>query len=770
MSNTPKPNTPESFENLKLSKPADKAGGASAVVNSLKHVVKQSGLLRGAEALAHLNQKRGFDCPSCAWPDPDGHRSPSEFCENGAKAIASETTRRKIGGAFFARYSVAELADRSDYWHDQQGRLAEPLVLREGASHYEPIDWDDAFRMLGEQLQSLADPNEAVFYTSGRTSNEAAFLYQLFVRMYGTNNLPDCSNMCHESSGVAMKESIGVGKGTVCMEDIHNAELLLIVGQNPGTNHPRMLSSLQIAKENGARIVSINPLQEAGLKAFAHPQRVGQMLGGKTSIADEFICLRTNGDQALFQGVAKRILEKAADDPSVLDQAFIDGFAEGFKAYATHIAASDWAVLAAQSGATRGQMERLGDAFCAKERIITCWAMGLTQHRNGVATIQEIVNVHLLRGAIGKVGAGLCPVRGHSNVQGDRTMGIFEAMPPAFLDRLGEVFDFEAPRKIGHHVVDAIRAMSEGRGRVFISMGGNFLSATPDTHLTAEALRLCELTVQVSTKLNRSHLVTGKTALILPCLGRSETDLQAEGRQWITVENSMGVVSRSEGRLNPASRQLKSEVSIICGMARATLKPNSKVDWAGYESNYALIRDKVEQVIPHFENFNERASQPGGFYLYNAAKNRIFDTETGKARFKVHALDIEQPEDGKLLLMTIRSHDQYNTTIYGLDDRYRGVLGERRVVMINREDMEDLGLQSEEVVDVTSYFGGQERVVRKFKVVPYDIPRSCVAMYFPEANPLVPIDHMAKRSATPASKSIQVTIAPHGNQVAAQQS
>ncbi len=758
MTKRPNANTPEAFEGLRLKRPAEKAGGASAVFSSLKQVMEQSGPLRGAQALARLNQKGGFDCPSCAWPDPDGHRSPSEFCENGAKAIASETTLRRVTREFFSKYSVAELADKPDYWHEQQGRLTEPFVLREGATHYEPIAWKDAFAMIGEHLNALEDPNQAIFYTSGRTSNEAAFLYQLFVRMYGTNNLPDCSNMCHESSGVAMKESIGVGKGTVSMEDIHNAELLLIVGQNPGTNHPRMLSSLQKAKENGARIVSVNPLREAGLKAFSHPQRVGQLLGGTTSIADEFVCVKTNGDQALFKGIAKRILERAEEDPTVLDRNFIEEFSSGFDEYAMHIAAQDWDELERLSGASREQMERLGDAFCENEKIVTCWAMGLTQHRNAVATIQEVVDVHLLRGAVGKQGAGLCPVRGHSNVQGDRTMGIYEAMPPRFLDKLGEVFDFQAPHEIGYHVVSAIRAMRAGQGRVFVSMGGNILSASPDTNYTAEALRSCELTVQVSTKLNRSHLVTGKQALILPCLGRSEADVQAAGRQWVTVENSMGVVSRSEGRLSPASNTLKSEVAIVCGMARATLKPNEKVDWSSFESDYGLIRDKIEAVVPHFENFNERASEPSGGDLYNAAKERLFETETSRANFMVCPLDIEQPQDGKFLLMTIRSHDQYNTTIYGLDDRYRGIHGERRVILLNQDDMDACGYKAEQVVDVTSHFEGEERVVRKVIVVPYDIPRYCAAMYFPEANPLVPIGHTAKRSETPASKSIQITL------------
>lgn len=760
MSDTPNPLTPEKFEELARSEPADKAGGSKAVTNSLKLVLEQSGPLRGTQALARLNQKRGFDCPSCAWPDPDGHRSPSEFCENGAKAIASETTRRLITPEFFEQYSVSELAAESDYWHDQQGRISQPFHLKEGGTHYEPISWERAFAKIGGHLNALDDPNEAIFYTSGRTSNEAAFAYQLFVRSFGTNNLPDCSNMCHESSGLGLSETIGIGKGTVNLDDIHGAELILIIGQNPGTNHPRMLSSLQLAKENGAKVISINPLQEAGMKAFAHPQRVSQLLGGKTAIADEFICLNTNGDQALLKGIAKRILERSKADPEIIDTEFVETYTAGFESFKEKTDSEDWDELVRLSGASKAQMVMLGDAFCENTKIISCWAMGLTQHRNAVATIQELVNLHLLRGAIGKPGAGLCPVRGHSNVQGDRTMGIFEIMPESFHAKMDEVFGINSPRKMGFHVVDAIRAMRAGKGKVFFAMGGNFLSASPDTEYTADAMRRCELTVHVSTKLNRSHLVTGKEALILPCLGRSEADVQKSGRQWITVENSMGVVSRSEGRLRPASPFLKSEVSIVCGLARATLARNEKVDWSGFEADYSLIRDKVELVIPGFENFNTKASEPGGFYLYNAAKERVFKTKTGRANFKAHDLDIERPKEGRLLLMTIRSHDQYNTTVYALNDRYRGVFGERRVIFMNAEDIETLGLRNEQVVNVSSHFAGEVRTVKRFIVLPYDIPKKCAAMYFPEANPLVPIDHGAKRSFTPASKSIQISVAP----------
>ena len=752
---------PESFDNLELNSPANKAGGGAVVAHALRYAFEQSGVTRGTKALLRLNQKGGFDCPSCAWPDNDGERSRFEFCENGAKATASETTLRRIGREFFAQHSVSELSQQSDYWLDQQGRLTEPLVLRDGDTHYRPIEWDEVFALIGSELKQLAAPDHAIFYTSGRASNEAAFLYQLFARAYGTNNLPDCSNMCHESSGFALKQTIGVGKGTVTLQDLQDAELILVIGQNPGTNHPRMLSTLQLAKERGARIVSINPMREAGLVAFAHPQRPLELLGAKTAIADEFIRVRTNGDQALFQGIAKRLFEVSEIDPSIIDQAFIDENCSGFADYKAHIEAQSWEDIVNGCGVNRSTIEALAERFAKSERIVSCWAMGLTQHRNAVATIQELVSLHLLRGALGKTGAGLCPVRGHSNVQGDRTMGICERMPKEFLQRLDTVCGIRSPRATGLNTVHAIREMRANEGRVFFALGGNFLSASPDTEYTAAALRRCSLTAHVSTKLNRSHLVTGRTALILPCLGRSELDRQNSVPQWVSVENSMGVVHSSSGQLEPASVMLKSEVAIVCSLARATLPASSKLDWAAWENDYGLIRSLIEQVVPGFENYNARGRQPGGFYLPNPVKERRFETANGKARFIVHELDIESAPEGKLLLMTIRSHDQFNTTIYGLDDRYRGIRGERRVVLMNRVDMEARGLLPETPVDVLSYFAGEQRVARLYRVVPYDLPRGLAAMYFPEANVLVPLSHVAKGSYTPASKSIVVDVIPH---------
>ncbi|EDY82796.1 oxidoreductase alpha (molybdopterin) subunit [Verrucomicrobiia bacterium DG1235] len=759
MPNTPNENTPETLKNLSVSKPAEKAGGSGAVYHALRHAIGKAGIARGKEALTKLNQKTGFDCPSCAWPDPDGHRSAFEFCENGAKAVASEATAAKVGAGFFAKHSIAELAERSDYWLDQQGRLAEPMVLREGASHYEPISWDAAFDLVAGELRSLKEPNEAIFYTSGRASNEAAFLYQLFARGFGTNNLPDCSNMCHESSGLALKESIGVGKGTVTLEDLREADLVLVIGQNPGTNHPRMLTTLQQAKEKGARIVSINPLREAGLVAFAHPQRVRQALGGKTPLADTFIRVPANGDQALFQAVGKRLLELEQERGDVVDADFVKVFTAGFQAYKEHLAGTSWVTLLEASGLSQSVVDELADAFAKSKRIISCWAMGLTQHRNAVATIRDLTNLHLLRGAIGIKGAGMCPVRGHSNVQGDRTMGIWEHMPETFLAALDREFSIQSPRKSGLNTVQAIRDMKANEGRVFFALGGNFLSATPDTGYTAKALRNCRLTAHVSTKLNRSHLVTGTVALILPCLGRSERDEQTSGAQWVSVENSMGIVHSSSGQLKPVSEALKSEVAIVCGLAKRALKGRAgRINWDGFERDYSSIRDSIERVVPGFRNYNKRARQPGGYYLPNAAKERRFETDTGKANFGVGSLDVERAQDGRLLLMTIRSHDQFNTTIYGMDDRYRGVRGERRVIFMNAEDAKERELSAEEQVDVFSYFEEEERVSRLYQVIPYDMPRGCVAMYFPEANTLVPIGHVATGSETPASKSVQVEV------------
>ena len=749
---------PRKLSQIKRTAPKEKAVGTRAVTNSLKHIKDQAGVSRGSQALYRLNQKGGFDCPSCAWPDPDGERSRFEFCENGAKAVATEITRKRADRDFFAQHSITELAEKSDFWLNDAGRLTEPMLLDADASHYVPISWDAAFQLLAEELNA-GEPDASIFYTSGRTSNEAAFLYQLFVRQFGTNNLPDCSNMCHESSGAALNQTIGIGKGTVTLEDIEQTDCLFIIGQNPGTNHPRMLTSLETMVRNGGKIVSVNPLQETGLRAFSHPQKLSGLLGKATPLSTLHLPVRLNGDLPFLKGMLKCILEAENNNSgTVVDHAFIEKHTRGYEAMVAESTAVEWSDLEAQSGLSEDQIRRAAHCFIEAEEVITCWAMGLTQHHNAVETIREIVNLHLLTGKIGRPRSGLCPVRGHSNVQGDRTMGIWEKMPEAFLQKLETTFQFKAPRKHGYDTCEAIEAMHAGKARVFFGLGGNFLSASPDTHYTAAAMRRCRLTAHVSTKLNRGHLITGTRALILPCLGRTETDTQTTGPQWVTVENSMGVVQSSEGRLPPAAPGLLSEVAIICRLAAATLKERSQVDWADFEANYDQIRKSIEQVVPGFDNFNQKARQPGGFYLPNAVKERRFVTQSGQAEFTVNSLNPIQLEPAQLLLQTFRSHDQFNTTIYGNDDRYRGIYNERRVIFMHPEDMRARGIQPEQPVDITSHFEGEIRTATLFLAIPYDTPRGCAAAYYPEANVLVPIRARANISQTPTSKSIIITV------------
>ena len=757
--NTPPPQPapealcPEALTGLHLGKPKAAAAGATAVVKSLAHVFGVAGLRRGLRSLVTLNQKQGIDCPSCAWPDPDGHRAPTEFCENGAKAVAWEADTRRLTAEFFQKHSIDELARETDYWHGQQGRLTEPLVLRPGSRHYEPISWDDAFRLIADELNALASPDEALFYTSGRTSNEAAFLYQLFARQFGTNNLPDCSNMCHESSGSALVPTTGIGKGTVKLDDFEKAQLILILGQNPGTNHPRMLTALQAAKRAGAKIVAVNPLKEAGLLAFNNPQEVRGMLGFATPLTDLYLQVRIGGDQALLKGVMKSLVARGA-----LDREFIAEKTDGIDSTLAALAEVSWEQITSQSGVARKHIEQLAELVATNERIIACWAMGLTQHKHAVATIQEVVNLLLMRGSIGKAGAGLCPVRGHSNVQGDRTMGIYEKPAGWFLDALGKEFAFDPPRKHGFDTVEAIHAMRDGRAKVFVAMGGNFLSATPDTEVTGAALKNCRLTVHVSIKLNRSHLVAGRTALILPCLGRTERDTQNGQEQFVTTENSMGVVQSSRGSLVPASPHLLSEVAIVARLAEATLGARSAVPWRDLAADYDRVRDRIERVIPGFDDYNARVRKPGGFYLPNGPRGGHFPTATGKARFTAHPLHELRVEPGQLVMMTIRTHDQFNTTVYGLDDRYRGIKNERRVVLMNAGDVHERGLIAGDLVNLTGHFRGEARVARGFIVVEYDIPPRCCATYFPETNVLVPLDSTADTSNTPTSKYVVVTV------------
>lgn len=752
------PQPPTDFTGIETLKPATEAAGFTAVLSSMKHVFGSMPVRRGLKSLLNLNQKGGVDCPSCAWPDPDGERSKiAEYCENGAKAIAEEATTRKVTPVFFQKYSVSELSQKSDYWLGQQGRLTQPLVLREGKTHYEKISWEESFKLIGNQLNSLPSPDEAIFYTSGRTSNEAAFLYQLFTRMYGTNNMPDCSNMCHESSGSALGETLGLGKGSVKLDDFEKAEVIMILGQNPGTNHPRMLSALEKAKRAGAKIISINPLIEAGLLKFKHPQDVRDVLFGGEKLTDIYLQIRINGDLALLKAMNKLLLEAEQKSGNVFDKDFILNQSENYENYTKSLESENLEQLSEACGIALDEIKAATQLLIDYKKIIVCWAMGLTQHKNSVLTIREVVNLLLLKGSIGIEGGGTCPVRGHSNVQGDRTMGIYEKPPKVLLDNLQKVFDFDPPRKPGFDTVASIKAMAEGKAKVFIAMGGNFLSATPDTEFTAKALQNCNLTVQISTKLNRSHLIHGKTALILPTLSRTDLDLQTNGEQFVTVEDSMGVVHSSKGVLEPISEHLLSEPAIVAGIAKATLA-NKNLDWDKLVSNYDHIRDLIEKTIVGFDNYNVSVRQDGGFYLPNLPRERKFGTDSAKAKFSINKLETIQLLDNEYVMMTIRSHDQFNTTIYGLDDRYRGIYNERRIIMMNEKDIAEAKLEKYQVVNLFNHHGGIERIAKKFIVVPYNIPRKCVATYFPEANVLVPIDSYADISKTPTSKSVVITI------------
>ncbi len=732
------------------------AAGPTAVAVSMKRSIERMGVARTAKTLLRLNQVDGFDCQGCAWPDPaPGHRHHAEFCENGAKAVAEEATRDRVGPEFFARHSVEELEDRTEYWLGHQGRITQPMVLRRGATHYEPIGWDDAFGMIAERLRGLASPDEAIFYTSGKTSNEAAFVYQLFVRAFGTNNLPDCSNMCHESTSVALAEAIGIGKGTVSLQDVETAELLVVMGQNPGTNHPRMLSALEKAKQRGARILAINPLREAGLVRFKNPQKVRGWAGNGTGLADLHLPVRVNGDLALFQAIAHHLLEWGA-----VDRDFVERHTQGFEEWATHVKDLDWDAVDAATGLDRDLIRKAAEMFRESSATVICWAMGITQHRNAVATIKEVTNVALLQGNIGKPGAGLCPVRGHSNVQGDRTMGVWERVPQHFLDALRDEFGFEPPRENGYDTVDSVRALRDERARVFMAMGGNFVSAVSDTEVTEVAMRNAELTVHVSTKLNRSHVVHGDEALILPVLGRSEKDYTGGRPQRVTVEDSMSAVHASHGPLEPASPHLRSEVDIVCSLALATLGEDHVVPWAAMRDDYTEIRRRIARVVPGCEAYEEKVDRPGGFVLPNPpGDSRSFPTEVGKAVFTVSPTDVLQVPEGRLLLQTLRSHDQFNTTIYGLDDRYRGIKGGRRVVFVHPDDIEALGVEEGAYVDLVSeWTDGSTRTAPSFRVVAYDQPRGCAAAYYPETNVLVPLDHTAEGSQCPASKSVVVAL------------
>jgi len=762
-----KPNAenPEVLSDLKITEPKHWAAGMRAVGAAMKDVLEEENPLRGLKALLKMNQPGGFDCSSCAWPDPDDDRSPfAEYCENGAKALAWEATNKKLDADFFANNSIADLAALSDYEMGKKGRIAEPMYLRKGATHYQYISWEDAYNKIAQHLNALTSPDEAAFYTSGRTSNEASFVYQLFVREYGTNNLPDCSNMCHESTGSALSESIGIGKGTVTLNDFYETDVIIVMGQNPGTNHPRMLTALEKAKKNGSRIVAINPLHEAGLMAFKNPQTVKGALGFSTQLADLYLQVNINGDMALIKAIELLLYEAEKQNPEqVFDHQFINEKTAGYNEFIDSLQQYKVEDLAAASGVPLDQIKQAADLLKNTGKIIICWAMGITQHVNGVDTIKEITNLALLKGAIGKPGAGLCPVRGHSNVQGNRTMLIFDKPKKAQLDKLKEIYGFEPPRKNGYDVVESIKAMHEGKLKVFFAMGGNFLSATPDTHYTADGLRKCDLTVQISTKLNRSHLVHGKEAIILPTYARSDKDIINGVEQIVSCENSMGVVQQSKGVLQPVSDQLRSETVIICQLAKAVLGEKSVVNWDRYASHYDHIRDDIEKVIPGFEDYNKRVRDKAGFYLPNEPRAGSFPTPAfgNKAVFNIAGLPKHQLADDEYYMATIRSHDQFNTTIYGLDDRYRGVHNERRVIFMNEKDIAKAGLKSGDKVDLFSYYKGKERVARLFVVVPYNIPERNTATYYPETNVLVPIDSVAEKSNTPASKLVYIKIRKH---------
>ncbi|MBO1330510.1 FdhF/YdeP family oxidoreductase [Streptomyces sp. VRA16 Mangrove soil] len=749
---------------VRTTAPKTWAAGVPAVAHAVQYSLEETSPRRTTLNLLELNQTKGFDCPGCAWPDPaPGERKRNEYCENGAKHTNDDATTRCVTPEFFARHPVSALARASDRWLNQQGRLTHPMVKRPGSDHYEPIDWHAALGLLADELRGLDDPDEAVFYTSGRAGNEPAFVLQLLARALGTNNLPDCSNMCHESSGTALHETLGIGKGDVSLADIHHADLILTLGQNPGSNHPRMLTALEETKRRGGKIVAVNPLPEAGLMRFKNPQKARGVVGRGTNIADQFLQIRLGGDLALFQGLNLLLLEAEEAAPgSVLDRRFIDTHTEGFEKFAAHLRSTvSWPDVLAATGLSRAQIEELRDRVLASERVVVCWAMGLTQHKHAVPTIREVVNFLLLRGNIGKPGAGVCPVRGHSNVQGDRTMGIWEQMPQEFLDALGKEFSFTPPSAHGLDSVNTIRAMKQGKIKVFVGLAGNFVRATPDSDVTADAMRRCRMTVHISTKLNRSHTVCGETALILPTLGRTERDRQTGGDQFLTVEDSMSQIHASHGRREPVSKHLLSEVAILSRLARRTLGDKVPVPWEDFEADYGHIRDRISRVVPGFYNFNSRVAAPGGFGLPNPVNDGVYPTPSGKALFTANDFAVPRAPAGHLLLQTLRSHDQWNTVPYTVNDRYRGIHGSRRVLLINPADLRALGHEDGDRVDIVGVWrDGVERRAPDFRLVSYSTPVGCVAAYYPETNVLVPLDSVADRSNTPTSKSVVVRLEP----------
>src|SRR5277367_4526697 len=761
---------PLDFGELRVGRASEDAAGIPAIWNTMLYGIGDMGPVRAPEAFTKINHVTGFDCQSCAWPSPDKKRKIFEFCENGAKAVADESTAKRVRPEFFAKHSIEELAGQTDYWLNQQGRLTSPMVRQANATHYQPITWSEAFAMIAEELNNLDSPDQASFYTSGKTTNEPAFLLQLFARQFGTNNLPDCSNMCHESSGVALVETLGVGKGAATLEDMESSELIFIFGNNPGTNHPRMLTSLQKAKDQGAKIIAVNPLPEVSLMRVKNPnpqdyrnplELPPALLGNGQALADLYLPVRVNGDVAAIKGILKELFEREkAGRVSGIDREFIQTYTEGFEALEADVEAASWAEIEEESGLTRNQLNTAAEMYANSRKTICAWCLGVTQQRNGVDNVSMIVNLLLAGGNIGRPGAGTVCVRGHSNVQGDRTMGVWERPPKPFLEALKKEFNFEPPQKWGYDTVETMHAMFDGDVKVFFAISGNFISNTPDTVYSAHGMQRCKLTAHVSTKLNRSHLITGERALILPCLGRTEEDIQASGKQFLTIEDSMGIINPSRGFFPPSSPDLLSDVAIIANVAHVTLGSRTTTNWLGFVADYNLIRDGISRVIPGFENFNARLAKEKFFYLPNAAKQRIFKTSSGKAKLSVCPVPKHDLKPNEFLLTTIRSHDQFNSTIYGLNDRYRGVFDGRRVLFLNPLDMEARHLQAGQIVDIYSHFEGEVRKAPRFAIVPYAIARRSAAAYYPETNVLVPIRSVAAKSNQPAAKSIRITLCP----------
>ncbi|BBG60715.1 oxidoreductase alpha (molybdopterin) subunit [Providencia rustigianii DSM 4541] len=745
--------------------PAAGWGAVKAVAEAIR---EQMEIVPDIITMFEMNKPQGFDCPGCAWPDPK-HSASFDVCENGAKAMAWEATAKKTTPEFFAKHTVSELLTWADYDLENEGRLTHPMKYNAQTDHYEPIEWNDAFNQIGQLLSHYPDPNSVEFYTSGRTSNEAAFLYQLFAREYGTNNFPDCSNMCHEPTSVGLAAAIGVGKGTVLLEDFDKADLVICIGHNPGTNHPRMLSSLREISKRGAKIIAINPLRERGLERFTYPQDPIEMLTlESTPLAEHYYKVRIGGDTALMKGIMRVIIELhdaavAKGQAPILDNEFIQNHTVGFDALKHDILSTRWEDILSISGVTQSEIEQIAQLYIEAKSTIICYGMGITQHQHGTQNIQQLVNLLLLKGNIGRDGAGICPLRGHSNVQGDRTVGITEKPSQAFLDKIEQRFGFKPPAAFGHAAVASLQAISQGSARALICMGGNLAVAMPDKDACYSGMKKLDLAVHIGTKLNRSHLLTSKNTFLFPVLGRTEKDIQKSGPQSITVEDSMSMVHASHGKLKPASPHLKSECAIVAGLAKATL-PHTKVEWDEFIDDYDKIRDAMEAILPGFEDYNARIRVPGGFHLTNAASQRKWLTSSGKANFMTTKGVIEDPKSAihsELILATLRSHDQYNTTIYGMNDRYRGVFGQRDVMFISEAQAKKQNLSAGDRVNIIALDNEQKRTNRRLdnlKVVIYDMADRCVATYFPEANNLIALDNFDPQSGIPAYKNIPILL------------